>query len=245
MQVLLICVALDGYEYRYQPQIESQRAYAARMGYQFWLVNRPLFSCMGKECAWLKLYLLQFALMHLPFDLILSIDADAEIKETCPRLESVLHNEKTIYLARGYSGRFNSGVILCKKEPTLVALISDILAHADKPVPAEDSVGWGENGHIIHWCKTFSGTAELDRKWNNNQDPHLTDYIRHYSNGPLYRLYQPSRFNLWQYYWVNVMARCASYFKRIIAPATIKEQHLWLFNRVMQKPLNIKKASRS
>ena len=80
-------------------------------------------------------------------------------------------------------------MMLVRNDPAAVDLFKTILANALSPVPPEDNVGWGENGHVIHYVKTFPGLKILGTEWNNNQNPALRDYIRHYSAGPMRQYY--------------------------------------------------------
>ena len=95
-----------------------------------------------------------------------------------------------MYLAKSYSGRYNSGVLLIKNHNKVRRLLNTIVTARDKPILAENDVGWGENGHIIEYTKDCQFVSTLNRSWNNTYDPYLNDYIRHFSFGPL-------RTNLW------------------------------------------------
>jgi hypothetical protein len=92
-----------------------------------------------------------------------------------------------VCLAPGFSGNLNSGVILVRNDAAARAFLERVIGLADTAVPEQD---WGENGHIIHVGKTHGGVTLLDRRWNNNADPALEDFIRHYSaGGPMRPLY--------------------------------------------------------
>jgi hypothetical protein len=82
-------------------------------------------------------------------------------------------------------------VIIVKNSPEVRALFQRILDGAQKPLPPEDDVGWGENGHIIHFAKNSPLLEIIPPQWNNNHDPALADYLRHYSAGPMRPLYAP------------------------------------------------------
>ena len=77
-------------------------------------------------------------------------------------------------------------------------LFLKIIENKDKPLPKEDTVGWsfggGENGHVIHYCKDAEIVEVVDKKWNNNADVNLDDYIRHFSaGGPMRSQYKLSK----------------------------------------------------
>jgi lipopolysaccharide biosynthesis glycosyltransferase len=80
-------------------------------GYEYLVITRPYFTALGVECCWLKLTLLLEAL-NAGYDTVLFVDADAYINTTAHELERLLEPDKYLYLAKSYSGRFNSGVIL-------------------------------------------------------------------------------------------------------------------------------------
>ena len=189
---LMISMGFNGYQWAYRRNIETQRAYAQRQGYDYVFVERPAFSPLLMECAWLKIPLLIAALTAgRPWALFL--DSDIEAKESTPAVETVFEEGKTLYLANGFSGRPNSGVILVRQDPAVISVLQTMLGHALMTLPAEDDVGWGENGHVIHFAKNFPGLKILPQVWNNNQDPDLDDYFRHYSAGPMRKFYRFTR----------------------------------------------------
>jgi len=90
-----------------------------------------------------------------------------------------------IYMARGPSGRFNSGVIFTLSADESKRFFQEVLASRYKIIQIESFVSSeGENGHIIELSKdpAFTGIIqELDYKWNNNTFPYAPDYIRHFT----------------------------------------------------------------
>ncbi|MFT4995310.1 MAG: hypothetical protein ACI965_002359, partial [Paraglaciecola sp.] len=101
------------------------------------------------------------------------------------KLEGLLLPEKYLYLARSYSGRFNSGVILVNNHFKIRQWLEGVISTRHLSVLPEHDVGWGENGHIIQHTKNCEFVSTLDRRWNNTYDIDLSDYIRHFSFGPL------------------------------------------------------------
>mgnify|MGYP000320625890 CR=1 FL=1 len=188
--VLVFSVALNGYQWRYRELLDSHRRYAEIHRYNYVAVTRPGWSLLGMEVAWLKIRLIIEAL-NSDFDTILFIDADARISENTPPVESVIHDEKDIYAAKGYSGRLNSGVLLVKQSAHAKEFFTDLLNIATHPLPQADDVGWGENGHLIYLAKNDPRFGVLHARWNNNHQKALEDYIRHYSHGPLHSEYSP------------------------------------------------------
>ncbi len=185
---LVFTVAINGYHLLYRRNIASQRAYAQRHGYHYVAVTQPIYSPLGWEVAWLKLYLARHALRS-GYQQLLFVDADAEIRSSCPPLREVLDQQHSIYAARGYSGRVNSGVLLLRRSAASLQFLDRVIAAQGQALPSADDVGWGENGHIIQALHRETAFRELPPSWNNNHSPLLDDYIRHYSAGPLRPLY--------------------------------------------------------
>ncbi|WP_372880109.1 hypothetical protein [Psychromonas sp.] len=188
---LMFTIALNGYHWQYRKNIQSQRDYAARHGYRYVVVDRPLLTSLGLECAWLKIALMLEAL-QANYDWVLFVDADAKIQPGAPRVETLATADKSVFIARGYSGRINSGVLIAQQSHSATSFFRDVLENMEKPLPECDSVGWGENGHIIHYAHHKAFIKVISSRWNNNSDPHMQDYIRHFSAGPLRALFQPA-----------------------------------------------------
>ena len=189
-KVLIFTLAARGYHWLYRDNLESQREYAQRHGYTYSVVDRPQLTTLGLDVAWLKIHLIKKAL-SMDFDWVFFIDADAKIQPNCPPILDLQQQEKSIYVANGYSGRINSGVLIIKNDVASRNFFNTVLSHRDHSLPPEDDVGWGENGHIIHFAKANASIAIISKHWNNNSDAKLNDYIRHYSAGPLRKLYKP------------------------------------------------------
>ncbi|MDK1313350.1 hypothetical protein [Pseudoalteromonas ardens] len=181
---LIFSVALNGYQWRYRRYLNSQRHYARRMGYDYVVVTRPWLNRLGAECCWLKLFLLKAAL-QVGYKQVMFVDADACIQPACPALDKLDDADKFLFLARGYSGAFNSGVMLMRNCPQAIEWLDTLIAAMTEPVPESRGIGWGENGHVIHYAQDCEGVGELERRWNNTCEPHLDDYIRHFNYGPL------------------------------------------------------------
>ena len=192
-QVLVFTIAFNGYQFLYEKFLESHRAYAHRYGYNFLALSQPTFCFLGMECAWLKLCVLHRAL-QLGYETVLFVDADAFIAEDAPPIESCLQPGKYLYMARGYSGRFNSGVIVARNHAVLRKDLHRLVGAPHAPIPAEDQVGWGENGHLIHLARQRAYVGELDWRWNNNYRVEQRDFIRHYSAGPMRSLFKAKQF---------------------------------------------------
>lgn len=182
--VLVFSIALNGYQWLYRDCLASHKAYAKRYGYRHCTVSKPATTRLGVECCWLKLTLMLEAL-STGYDLVLFVDADAHINSLTPCLEEAIRPNKYLYMAKSYSNRFNSGVILIKNSPLIQAWLTSVINSRHEPIGKENDVGWGENGHIIQYAKGCHFLSTLNRRWNNTYDPNLKDYIRHFSFGPL------------------------------------------------------------
>ncbi len=186
---LVFTVAVNGYHLLYRRNLVSQQHYAQRHGYHYVAVTRPMYSALGLEVAWLKLYLARHALQS-GYQQLLFVDADAKIRSRCPPLSNVVTEQHSIYAARGYSDRINSGVLLLRRSAASLQFLDRVIAAQGQALPSADDVGWGENGHIIHALHSEKAFCELPSSWNNNHNPELSDYIRHYSAGPLRPLFR-------------------------------------------------------
>lgn len=199
-QTLVFTMAFNGYQYLYQDFIATHKAYAQAHGYDFLAISKPGFCSLGMECAWLKLCLLQRAL-QLGYHRVLFVDADASISPDTPPLDACFQPDKSLYMARGYSGRFNSGVIIACRQAELMVDLERLIAAPHSPIPEEDQVGWGENGHLINLARQRNYVGELDGRWNNNYRPDLADFIRHYSAGPMRALFK-AKLSGWVSWWI-------------------------------------------
>jgi hypothetical protein len=185
---------MNGYYWEYKKNLQSHAAYAVRHGYRYVVIDRPQISLLGMECVWLKVALMREAL-KAGYDWVMFVDADAEIQTSAPAIESLQEEGKSIYLAKGYSGRVNSGVLIASQAKASLEFFERVLSGHGSELPPEDDVGWGENGHIIHFAKNNPSVKTISTRWNNNRDPYLRDFIRHYSAGPLRSSYRPGFVN--------------------------------------------------
>lgn len=189
--VLIFSVAINGYQYLYQRNFVSHKRYADRFGFDCKCVTEPSLSSAGVECAWLKIPLI-LAAFKRGYDWVVFVDADTEITSVCPDIRAVEAIGKTIYMAKGYSERYNSGVIICRNHSDSVRFFEQVMSRKNQPLEECDKVGWGENGHIIRRAKVSECVLEVGSQWNNNRFPKMADYIRHYSFGPMRRFFKPT-----------------------------------------------------
>lgn len=190
---------MNGHQFFYKKNIKSQQIYAEKNGYEYICVKKPSITHMGKECAWLKISLIIIALQK-NYDWVVFLDADVSVQPDTPPITDIEIEKKYLYVAKGYSNRINSGVLIIKNNNESALFFTNIMNNIDTEIPPDDDVGWGENGHIIHFSKQVDFIYYLDKKWNNNSDPTLDDYMRHYSHGPIKTLFTPSFFDKTLFY---------------------------------------------
>jgi hypothetical protein len=183
-KTLVFSIALNGYQWMYKKELSTHKSYANTYGYDYQSITRPSFSALGVECCWLKLTLMRSAL-SAGYDTIMFIDADATVQENCPALESIFIETKHLYMAKGHSQRFNSGVLIAQNTPQIAEWLTRVIESRSQPIEAKNSVGWGENGHIIELSNNCSFICEIEQKWNNTYDHQLNDFIQHKNCGPL------------------------------------------------------------
>ncbi|GLS24787.1 hypothetical protein [Marinibactrum halimedae] len=183
-KTLVYSIAMNGYQHLYAKNLASHRQYARRYNHEYVVIQKPYCWRVGRECAWLKLTVLLYALEQ-GYSTILYVDADAEIKKEAPNFVDILVDEKDFYIAKGYTDRLNSGVFIVRNSVNVIDWVQSVIESRHKPVRQECSVGWGENGHIIQYAKDKKFVKIIDPRWNNNANPMLKDYIRHYSFGPM------------------------------------------------------------
>jgi len=193
--ILILCVALNGYSRTYKQCIDSHKKYAQQHNYQYCLIDHPSTSITAS--VWLKIPLLIKAL-DKGYDWVAFIDADCCVNAHTPALATLEQSSKSLYMVKGFSGNINSGVIIIKQCLSVRCLLQKIYDNCSHSLPEAD---WGENGHVIHYAQNWPGLLILDRCWNNNAEPDLQDYIRHYSaGGPMRYLYPSNRTEtIWRY----------------------------------------------
>jgi hypothetical protein len=182
--ILVFSIALNGYQWRYRKYLASHLRYAEKFNYHYQVVTRPTFSSLGTECCWLKLTLMQAAL-ETGYQYVVFLDADAFVQTSCPEITTITRNDKYLYMAKGYSNRFNSGVMIVKNHRKLRQWLTLLIANQNKAVRIENDVGWGENGHVIEFSHNCDFVQELPQAWNNTYSTALADFIRHQNCGPL------------------------------------------------------------
>jgi len=183
-ETLVFSIALNGYQWRYRQHLRSHEKFAKKFNYHYQVVTQPFFSKLGIECCWLKLTLMHNALLA-GYKYVIFLDADAIIQTTCPDISALIETGKDLYMVKGYSNRFNSGVMIVRNSRKVRFWLLKVINHRHNQVKPENDVGWGENSHIIELSKNCDFIKELPHTWNNTYDLNLNDYIRHHNYGPL------------------------------------------------------------
>ncbi|KUJ84922.1 hypothetical protein AWR36_004600 [Microbulbifer flavimaris] len=182
-KTLVFSVATDNYDKAFAKIIKTHERYARKYGHDYQLISGPGSDVLGREVAWLKIPLLIGA-MDAGYEAVMFVDGDAEIQKKCPNFVDLFEDDADVYLANGHSGRPNSGVIIVKATPESKALLERVLQDFGKPLSQIDTVGWGENGYVIHEVRKYARYKNISLRWNNTWDVELKDYIRHYT-GPM------------------------------------------------------------
>lgn len=194
--VLVFSIALEGFDHLFGDCIQTHIKYCRHFNYQYVLVNRAPRRLCREEAAWLKVPLIRAALAA-NYEWVAFLDADCEIRSHAPGFSEYLSarsESKTVFMAPGFSGRINSGVIFARKAPASLGFFDTLVSNADVAIPAEDSVGWGENGHFIYFGKESPAVYLLEHDlWNNNSRLDDHSYIQHYVRGPLREWYMANR----------------------------------------------------
>jgi hypothetical protein len=190
---LVFSVALEGFDRAFADCLQTQRAYCHRFGFRYTLVDRAPERLSRDEAAWLKTPLIRAAL-SAGYEWVAFLDADCEIRPHAPAFPDhlrMLSEAKCVFMAPGFSGRINSGVVFVRSDPESIRFFDTILANVDTEVPdPADRVGWGENGHFIHYGKDDPAVYLLEHhSWNNNSRLDEQSYIQHYVRGPLREWY--------------------------------------------------------
>ncbi|MDX1699730.1 MAG: hypothetical protein R3250_03880 [Melioribacteraceae bacterium] len=184
---LVFTIALNGYSQLFKNCIESQKKYCQKFDYKYSIVKKTPPPLSNTDSAWLKLYLIREAL-KMDFEWIAFIDADCQIRLHTPDFRQYvtnLNSKASIFMAQGFSGRINSGVILIKNTSSALNFLNLVLDNRYKEIPAEDEALY-ENGHVIHYGKDNPYVEIIpNRLWNNNIEFNKESYIQHYSGGIL------------------------------------------------------------
>lgn len=179
MKIIFYCVASDDYIEKYKRCIDSHQKYCDKNNYSYFLDNDKTKITQRKDWYWKKIEELQKFLKD--YDIIILIDADCEIKNNCPTIESIL-TEKSIYYVLGISNRPNSGFLIIKSNSTGSNFINEILKRRYIPCP-ETHKSKGENGVVIWVLSELDDKQELSLQWNCSQPEYIDNaYIIHYTN---------------------------------------------------------------
>lgn len=180
--ILVFSIALNGYQYIYKKFLRSHENYAKKINADYALIDSPKVVALGTECCWLKIPLI-LAAFERGYEYVLFVDADAFIQESAPDIRLFDKSQGFLYMAKGRSDRWNSGVIFAKKHAKSIQFFQSVVSNRHIKLNLDDSVGWGENGHIIRADKSHQIVKKLPLKWNNTFKHDLDDYIRHFNAG--------------------------------------------------------------
>ena len=191
MNTLVFTIALGGYALTFEECIKSQKEYCARMGFKFVLVEKVPQKIFPAEAAWLKIILLEYAL-RCDYDWLAFIDADCEIRNHAPSFVEEIKKfdeNKSIFMAHGFSGRINSGVIFLRNNKDSRNYLQKVIKNMENKIPEADQALY-ENGHMIHYARGNPSVQIVDYSlWNNNRYHDEKAYIQHFSGGILRNRY--------------------------------------------------------
>jgi len=195
-KALVFSIALEGFERTYSGCIQSHIRYCKKNGYKYLLVREAPYRLHPHEAAWLKVPLM-LAALSAGYEWVFFLDADCEVRPHAPDFTKYLEQlspKHSIFMAPGFSGRINSGVIFGKNQPDTLEFLNTILAHADSAIPNPEDIAPYENGHFIFWGKKNHSLYLLEHSlWNNNSQIDSNSYIQHYSRGKIRDLYLASQ----------------------------------------------------
>ena len=235
--VLMLSLANQGYEVLYKRNIDSHRRYAKLKGYHYVCVTDPIYTKLAMEVAWLKIYLIEKAL-KAGYDWVMFVDADCEVKTSTPSIENVEVQGKYLYIAKGYSGQLNSGVLIIKNEYQAIKSLERIRRNIDNELLEDEThVGWGENDCVILECRNNPAVQVIGRVWNNNGSLKMNDFITHYSAGPLRRYFSAPLIVRLKFFGIT---KCLGVIRRmdnlLLGGVTSKHQMLKsLLNKVIER----------
>lgn len=192
----MFTIALNGYAELFTSCIKTHKSYCNQFGLKHQKIDHTPKLFSADDSAWLKIILLREAL-KCDYEWIAFIDADCQIRKHMPDFRSSMNKldpDASIYMAHGFSGRINSGVIFIKNTAESKDYLDKVIINRNNPVPEEDKAPF-ENGHMITYGKNNPSVKIIDNYvWNNNVTFDPESYIQHYSGGilrPLYLKEQP------------------------------------------------------
>lgn len=204
--ILLISIATNGYDRHFSKLLETQRAYAAKIGADYFLASTsPPWGISGPDSAWLKVPLLAAGLRR-GYEWVLFLDADCEVRD-CPSPAREFANEpRPVLMCHDFSGRLNSGVIFLRNRPAARRILRMLYWSSFVPAalhPVEDRNIY-ENGHVIHYLKNDPEVRVIDPRWNCQAERGLSDpFIFHYGGAPARA---PQRRSPWREAWKKFAA---------------------------------------
>lgn len=193
MKSICFTIALNGYAHTFRDCISSQRTYCREQHFELWTIKSLPWRITSRQCAWLKVEIMR-GLLSAGVDSIAFIDADCEIRPHTPDFNGTFEDNQMM-MARGKSGRLNSGVIFARNDDRVIAFLDRLISESDNSVSTEDATLY-ENGHFIRYSRDVDFIGSLSHKqWNNNSILDPDSFIQHYSGGELRRHHKLVRQN--------------------------------------------------
>lgn len=185
----IISVATCGYNYLFSKLIQSQKLYAKKYNYNYFCITSTPWKINPNIAAWLKIALVK-KLMENGQEKIFFIDSDCLIRSSAPPIfESYNFDTYPMWIAKGKSARYNSGVFALKSCEKMKKLMSTLIKTSAYKVPKKDEAPY-ENGHIIYHLNKRNDIGILDHiLWNNNSFYNESSFVQHFSGGALRKMY--------------------------------------------------------
>lgn len=166
--ILLFSIATNGYDRHFATLLEKQRAFAARIGADYWVARAsPPWGISANDSAWLKIPFLAEGLAR-GYGWVLYLDADCEVFDCPSPQETFADAQESIFMCRDFSHRLNSAVIFARNTGAARRVFRRLWRSSFRPaafLPPEDRNLY-ENGHVIHYLKNEPAVRVIDNRWN-------------------------------------------------------------------------------
>lgn len=187
-KTIILSIATNGYDRIFSDILDSQRDYANRNGYVYYVLNHfPCFQLNASMSSWLKIPLILSALTkeyNVAF-----FDADAKIQASAGSIDDFfsLGTSGCVYMAKDQQcqlGGVNAGVQFVSHGERALAFYKKIMFFATLPnkfLPgkAPEDISLYEQGHVRWAFRNYEISRELDLRWNWTSAKSGDEYVWH------------------------------------------------------------------
>jgi hypothetical protein len=173
---LVFSVAQNGAGMGWWSCLRSQAAYAARLGYAYQAVLRPL-RVEPALSAWLKIPLMLRAL-RAGCDWVAFLDADCKVSWLAPDFRAVEVAGRSVYRANGNFGRLDSGVLFARRDPASIDFFEQAMARLSQDPTDPVEVAGCELDPVSACTRDRCEAAPGDARWNHGDLRGLDPYFR-------------------------------------------------------------------